>query len=148
VSIDTGVPSLTPFGKNIMEIGQSLLTMATETKKTAKRFAREKARLGDEGRYFRFSVLRGLEDIGLEEYKQKNAIVAATSRYIQSQDVLRQMKACGLDCWKSTIVPASSSCSYGSYGTRTSFATTPGPWERPLWLFIGSLSSLSLFSST
>jgi len=71
------------------------LAIATETEKTAERFAREKARLGDEGRYFRFSVLRGLEDIGLEEYKQKNAIVAATSRYIQSQDVLRQMKACG-----------------------------------------------------
>jgi hypothetical protein len=95
VSIGTGVPSLAPFGKNVLEIGQVLLAIATETEKTAERFARDKARLGDEGRYFRFSVLRGLEDIGLEEYKQKNAIVAATSRYIQSQDVHRQMKACG-----------------------------------------------------
>jgi hypothetical protein len=95
VSIGTGVPSLKPFGKNVLEIGKALVALATETEKTAERFARDKARLGDEGRYFRFNVLRGLEDIDLEEYKQKNAIVAATSRYLQSQDVHRQMRACG-----------------------------------------------------
>jgi hypothetical protein len=52
VSIGTGVPSLTPFGKNVIETGWSLLAIATETERTAERFAREKARLGDEGRYF------------------------------------------------------------------------------------------------
>jgi hypothetical protein len=71
------------------------VALATETEKQAERFARDRLRLGDEGRYFRFSVLRRLEDIGLGEYMQKNAIVAATNRYIQSQDVHRQRKACG-----------------------------------------------------
>jgi hypothetical protein len=83
------------FGENLLEIGQALLAIVTETEKTAERFARHHSRLGDEGRYFRFSVLRGLEDIGLEEHKQKNAIVVATSRYVASQDVFKQMKACG-----------------------------------------------------
>jgi hypothetical protein len=95
VSIGPGVPTLKPFGNNLLEIGQTLLDIATETEKTAERFARDKERLGDEGRYFRFNVLRGLEDIGLEDSKQKNAIVAATSRYVAFQAVFKQMKACG-----------------------------------------------------
>ena len=94
VSIRTGVPSLTPFKGNLIGIGKSLLAIATETEKTAERFSRDKSRLDDAGRYYRFNVLRGLEDIGLEDSKRKNAIVAATDRYIESQVVFKQMKAC------------------------------------------------------
>jgi predicted acylesterase/phospholipase RssA len=95
VSIGTGVPSLKAFGDNLLDVGQTLLAIATETEKTAERFCRDKSRLDDEGRYFRFNVLKGLEDIGLEDSKQRNAIIAATSRYVQSQAVFKQMKACG-----------------------------------------------------
>jgi predicted acylesterase/phospholipase RssA len=94
VSIGTGVPSLTPFKGDLIGIGKSLLAIATETEKTAERFSRDKSRLEDAGRYYRFNVLRGLEDIGLEDSKRKNAIVAATDRYIESQVVFKQMKAC------------------------------------------------------
>ena len=94
VSIGTGVPSLTPFKDDIISIGQSLLAIATETEKTAERFSRDKSRLDNMGRYYRFNVLRGLEDIGLEDSKRKNAIVAVTDRYIESQAVFKQMKAC------------------------------------------------------
>jgi hypothetical protein len=89
------MPSLKSFEENLLKIGQALLAITTETEKTAERFARHHSRLRNEGRYFRFSVLRGLKDIGLEEYKQKNAIVAAISRYVAFQDVFKQMKACG-----------------------------------------------------
>ncbi|KAF2182317.1 hypothetical protein K469DRAFT_690799 [Zopfia rhizophila CBS 207.26] len=94
VSIGTGVPSFTPFKEDLMSICQSLLAIATETEKTAERFARDKSRLDDVRRYYRFNVLRGLEDIGLEDSKWKNAIIAATDRYIESQAVFKQMKAC------------------------------------------------------
>ena len=94
VSIGTGVPSLTPFKDDIISIGRSLLAIATETEKTAERFSRDKSRLDGMGRYYRFNVLRGLEDIGLEDSKRKNAIVAATDRYIELQAVFKQMKAC------------------------------------------------------
>ena len=94
VSIGTGVPSLTPFKDDLIGIGQSLLAIATETEKTAERFSRDKSRLDDTRRYYRFNVLRGLEDIGLEDSKRKNAIIAATDRYIESQVVFKQMKAC------------------------------------------------------
>jgi hypothetical protein len=33
--------------------------------------------------------------LGLEDSKHKNVIVAVTSRYFESQDISRQMKACG-----------------------------------------------------
>ena len=83
-----------PFGDNLLDIGQSLLAIATETEKTAERFCRDKSQLDDEGRYFRFNVLKGLEDISLEDSTQKNAIMAVTSRYVESQAVFKLMKAC------------------------------------------------------
>ncbi|RKL23426.1 hypothetical protein BFJ72_g14493 [Fusarium proliferatum] len=64
VSIGTGVPALKPSS------------------------------LDDEGRYYRFNVSRGLEDVGLAESKKQREIAAATGRYVASQDVFGQMKAC------------------------------------------------------
>ena len=95
VSIGTGVPSLRPFTDDLVGVGQSLVAMATETEKTAERFNRDKSRLDDKGRYYRFNVIRGLEDIALEDSKRKNEIIAATDRYVESQAVFKQMKACG-----------------------------------------------------
>lgn len=94
VSIGTGMPSLTPFNNNAIGIGRSLLAIATDTEKTAERFCRDKSGLHDKGRYYRFNVLKGLEDIGLEESKRKNDIIAVTDRYIESQAVFKEMKAC------------------------------------------------------
>jgi predicted acylesterase/phospholipase RssA len=94
VSIGTGVPSLKPFRDDIFHIGDALVALATETEQTAEQFRRDKSSLDDEGRYYRFNVLRGLEDVGLEESKKKREIAAATGRYIASQDVFKQMKAC------------------------------------------------------
>jgi hypothetical protein len=95
VSIGTGIPSLNAFGDDLLEIGQSLIAIATETERTAERFCRDKSRLDDEGRYYRFNVIKGLEGIGLEDSEQRNAIIAATSRYVESQAVFNQIKACG-----------------------------------------------------
>lgn len=94
VSIGTGVPSLKPFPDDLVGIGQSLLAIATETEKTAERFCRDKSGLDDKNRHYRFNVLQGLEDIGLEDSKRKNAIIAATDRYLESQAVFKKTKAC------------------------------------------------------
>lgn len=94
MSIGTSIPSLKPFTNDLAGVGKSLLAIATETEKTAERFCRDKSGLDDKGRYYRFNVLRGLEDIGLEESKRKNEIIAATDRYVASQAVFKQMKAC------------------------------------------------------
>ncbi|KAK5010428.1 hypothetical protein LTR28_009983, partial [Elasticomyces elasticus] len=94
VSIGTGVPSLQPFRDDVFHIGEKLVAIATETERTAERFRWDKTHLDDAGRYFRFNVTRGLEDVGLEESKKRKEIAAATRRYIGAQDVLKQMQAC------------------------------------------------------
>ncbi|KAI9810451.1 MAG: hypothetical protein M1827_006227 [Pycnora praestabilis] len=95
VSIGTGVPSLKPFGSSLVEIGKTLVQIATETERTAETFHRGHSELDDDNRYFRFNVLRGLEGIGLEDTSQKNVITAATSRYTESEAIVKQMKLCG-----------------------------------------------------
>ena len=94
VSIGTGVPSLKPFRDDVFHIGKSLLAIATETEQTAERFRRDKSHLDDSGRYYRFNVDRGLEEIGLEESKKRKEIAAATRRYVGSQGVFKQIQAC------------------------------------------------------
>jgi predicted acylesterase/phospholipase RssA len=94
VSIGTGVPSIKPFKDDMLHIGKTLVAIATETEVTAEKFRRERPLLDDTGRYYRFNVMRGLEDIGLEEAKKSKEIAAATRRYISSQDVHKQMQAC------------------------------------------------------
>jgi predicted acylesterase/phospholipase RssA len=94
VSVGTGMPNKKPFRDDILHVSSSLAALATETEKTAQQFRRDKSNLDDEGRYYRFNVVRGLEDVGLEESKKKREIAAATSRYVASQDVFKQMKAC------------------------------------------------------
>jgi hypothetical protein len=72
----------------------TLKKLATETERTAEQFRRLKSHLVDEGRYYRFNVDRGLEDVRLEESKKKDEIAWATRRYIAMDAVLEQMKAC------------------------------------------------------
>ncbi len=94
VSIGTGVPNLEPVRDDVLGIWTTLQALATETEKSAEQFRRDKSNLDDEGRYYRFNVDRGLEGIGLEESKKKDEIATMTDRYLTSQAVFKQMKAC------------------------------------------------------
>ena len=94
VSIGTGVPSLKPFRDDLSHIGETLIAIATETEQTAERFQRDKTHLDNIGRYYRFNVSRGLEEIGLEESKKRREIAAATRRYVESQEVYKKMQEC------------------------------------------------------
>jgi hypothetical protein len=95
VSTGTGVSSLTPFGSSPLEIVKTLKEMATETERAAESFHKEHSELDDRNRYFRFNVLHGLENIGLEDAKSKAAIMAATRRFVRLQAVAKQMEQCG-----------------------------------------------------
>ncbi|EON65801.1 hypothetical protein W97_05040 [Coniosporium apollinis CBS 100218] len=95
VSIGTGIPSLKPFRDDVFHIGETLIAISTETEQTAERFRRDKSHLDTNGLYYRFNVVRGLEDVGLEESKKRKEIAAATRRYVTSQDVFKQMQTCG-----------------------------------------------------
>lgn len=90
VSIGTGVPGMQPMRKSL----RALQKLVTETERTAQQFHRDKSNLDDEGRYFRFNVDHGLEEVGLHESKKKNVIAAATRLYLESQTVFKQIKTC------------------------------------------------------
>ncbi|KAF7507643.1 hypothetical protein GJ744_010196 [Endocarpon pusillum] len=83
ISIGTGNPGKKPFDDSITKfLGQTVVQIATETENTEKKFIARWARHFDEKRYFRFNVEQGLQEIGLEEYKKKGAIEAATQGYL------------------------------------------------------------------
>jgi len=94
ISIGTGVPSLNSFRDDVFHIGETLVAIATETEQTAEKFCRDKLHLDSSGWYYRFNVIRGLENVGLEESKKTKEIAAATRRYVGSHDVFKQMQAC------------------------------------------------------
>ncbi|KAI1206773.1 acyl transferase/acyl hydrolase/lysophospholipase [Annulohypoxylon truncatum] len=92
ISIGTGVPSLKPFQDGVLDMGKALVALSTESEETAERFHQDKASLYDNGHYYRFNVIRGLEAIGLQESERRKEIAAATLRYITSQAVFSQVK--------------------------------------------------------
>lgn len=94
VSIGTGMPSVKPFGDNLKSVGQALLAIAIDTEKCAENFQRHHLPLAKQHRYCRFNVLRGLEDVGLEDASKIDRIIGATRRYIQTQNVFEQFEAC------------------------------------------------------
>ncbi|KAI0095691.1 acyl transferase/acyl hydrolase/lysophospholipase [Nemania sp. FL0031] len=94
VSIGTGLSRLRPVGDRLDKIWKTLEAMATETDKTAEIFHRDKADLAKGGRYYRFNVDRGLEAIGLEEYKKVREIIAATRNWTREQQNHVRIIAC------------------------------------------------------
>jgi hypothetical protein len=94
ISIGTGQPPLLSFGSAFSEVSKTLSRVATETEKTAEAFFRAHAHLHRDARYFRFNVLRGLENVGMEEHSKFNILAAATRNYIASQSVHVQLDVC------------------------------------------------------
>lgn len=92
VSIGTGAPALKPFGSGMVEVAKTLKDISLETEKTAKKFGDEHYQLRLEGRYFRFNVTKGLEDVGLENADKKREIVTATRAYIS--EMKDEMEKC------------------------------------------------------
>ncbi|KAI9683039.1 MAG: hypothetical protein M1822_006232 [Bathelium mastoideum] len=94
VSIGTGVPDVKAFGNSLADIGQTLLAMSTETETTAQNFLRRHTDMHTERRYFRFNVLKGLEQVGLEDAEKATVIVAATRRYLAIEAIRKDLQSC------------------------------------------------------
>ncbi|RKK08777.1 hypothetical protein BFJ65_g16440 [Fusarium oxysporum f. sp. cepae] len=94
VLIGTGIPAQRAVRDDILGIRAILTSLATKTEKTAEQFRCDKADLDNKGRYYRFNVSHGLEDVSLAESTKQREIAAATGKYVASQDMFRQMKAC------------------------------------------------------
>lgn len=77
-----------------IKIGKSLVALALDTERKHDTFQKHHSGPFRERRAFRFNVVRGLEDIGLEEADKQGAILAATRRYAQAEDVYDRMEMC------------------------------------------------------
>jgi hypothetical protein len=99
VSIGTGQSMERAFGTGVKEIASTIISIATETEQTAIRFATLVAPIlgpspSNNKVYYRFNVVKGLEEVGLEKYKDKARIAAATKVYLNHPDVLSNISAC------------------------------------------------------
>ena len=95
LSIGTGDPGTSPINDNVFKMfTKTLKEIATETEATAGLFAKKNRGLLYQKRYFRFTVDQGLQNVGLEEYEKEKEIVAATTRYMESQHILLQTREC------------------------------------------------------
>ena len=95
VSVGTGQPTVRPIGENLVEFARTAVKFATETEHTASGFARDHPELqSTKKRYFRFSVAKGLENVGLEEYKKLATVSSVTADYLGLEEVRRTLQDC------------------------------------------------------
>ncbi|KAF5855336.1 hypothetical protein ETB97_009428 [Aspergillus alliaceus] len=95
VSIGTGNPGITAIeDKALRFLSETLVDIATETDRTEKKSIARWAKHFDEKRYFRFNVDQGLQEVGLEEYREQGKIEAATYRYLDHQAQAFQVRDC------------------------------------------------------
>ncbi|KAI8936055.1 hypothetical protein NX059_007556 [Plenodomus lindquistii] len=92
LSIGTGRPNMEAFGENLLEVGKTLVRLSTDAEQSAERFQRLARERGLEDVYYRFKVLQGLEDVGLEASDQQGKIWAATNHYLNGHHVKQQCK--------------------------------------------------------
>jgi len=132
VSIGTGKPCLTAFGTSLLknEVGHALVAIATNTDKIADTFQKHHSNLYSERRAFRFNVLQGLENVGLEEASKISDIEAATRRYIQTEDTFVSLKACAANLKERECM-----CQFISFPLETGISASASPSPSPLrWL--------------
>ncbi|KAK5165890.1 uncharacterized protein LTR77_008814 [Saxophila tyrrhenica] len=94
VSIGTGLPSMTKFNDRATGIMQTLADIATDCEKAAEDFQRHHPLMLKSGRFFRFNVDQGLENVGLEEWKRLDDIGAVTRNYLQLERVRMGINKC------------------------------------------------------
>ena len=92
VSIGTGLSPLEAFGRNLKEVGKTLVHIATEADTTHSLFAGNHPQLPqytDEApikRLYRFQVARGLDDVGMAEHAKIPEIADATQNYMEQAE--------------------------------------------------------------
>jgi Patatin-like phospholipase len=95
ISIGTGNPGKKAFEDSMIKfLGQTVVEIATETENMEKKFIARWAGHFDEKRYFRFNVDQGLQNVGLDEYKKKGAMEAATEGYLTHVAQKFRMRDC------------------------------------------------------
>jgi hypothetical protein len=89
ISIGTGSAPRGAFRGNLKDIVHSMVEIATETEKTNTDFFWAHQAMLKQNRLFRFNVLQGLAEVGLQEWKEKEKIANTTQAYLEKPDDTR-----------------------------------------------------------
>ncbi|KAG4260872.1 hypothetical protein FPRO04_04496 [Fusarium proliferatum] len=98
-----------PFNTVFSEIKKAIIAITTETEDTECRFCENHESFGLGGRYFRFSVDKGLRDVSLDEFDKVRKIMIATESCLNEprvQDIIQKF---------SQILPISSAYEKNDY---------------------------------
>ncbi|KAF2186398.1 FabD/lysophospholipase-like protein [Zopfia rhizophila CBS 207.26] len=94
ISVGTGAAPSKSFEGNLLAIVRSMKSILTQTERTANDFYHANPDMATDGRLFRFNVSRGLENIGLEEWKEIGAVVDATQSYLDQAETNEKLESC------------------------------------------------------
>ncbi|KAJ8126223.1 hypothetical protein O1611_g7414 [Lasiodiplodia mahajangana] len=94
VSIGTGIPSRKPFGPGLIQVAAALKAIATGSEEKAEQFLRQHPSLVKKSILFRFNVVDGLQEVGLEAASRLGEIEASTYRYCASVPIAERIADC------------------------------------------------------
>ncbi|MCJ1247305.1 hypothetical protein MMC30_004519 [Trapelia coarctata] len=96
ISIGTGVPPLQATGDSGKDILKSLVNIAMDTQQTANEFADEMELVTEPGNftYIRFNVEQGLQQVGVEEWRQFDKLTGATKDYLNNHK--KEVERCAM----------------------------------------------------
>ena len=94
LSIGTGAAPGQDVTSNLFSLAERLKEIVTDSEQTNKDFRMENNDMIRGGRLYRFNVLHGLADVGLEEHQSINKIATYTDRYLDDPDVFDMVQAC------------------------------------------------------
>ena len=98
VSVGTGKPGTNRVHNSAWSFfTETLRSIATDTEAVAKEFPKSHRTLFRNGRYYRFNVEQGLQNVGLEEYGEVPTIAAATAEYMDGGEIGTAAEYCALN---------------------------------------------------
>ena len=94
LSIGTGAAPGQAVTGNLISLIERLKEIVTDSEQTYKDFRLENNDMVRDGKLYRFNVLHGLADVGLEEHQAIPKVATYTDRYLDDPEVFDRVQAC------------------------------------------------------
>lgn len=94
LSIGTGAAPGQAVTGNLVSLATRIKEIVVDSEQTDRDFRMENNEMVRNGRLYRFNVMHGLADVGLEEHQAVNRIATYTDRYLDHSDVFDMVQAC------------------------------------------------------
>ena len=94
LSVGTGAAPGQAVTGNLLELANRLKDMVTDSEKTNRNFRMENNEMVRNGRLYRFNVMHGLANIGLQEHQALSSIATYTDNYLDDPDIFDMVQSC------------------------------------------------------